>query len=100
MRVSEVIRRTVVAIVAIPAVFVVLDLVLTSLNARTDNPIVGYVREAAGLATPHAATTMFVDQQRWQTVAITLLLYLIVGIAATLVVQGLTSAFEEGDRPG
>lgn len=100
MRVSEVIRRTVVAIVAIPALFVVLDLLLRSANARPGNPIVGYVREAADLATPSAAATMFVDQQRWQTVAITLLMYLIVGIAATLVVHGLASAFEQPDRRG
>lgn len=98
MRVSEVIRQTVVAIVTIPAVFVVVDLVFRVLDAREDNAIVAYVRAAADQATPRAAATMFVDQQHWQTVAVTLVIYLIVGIGLSLVVQGLASAFTQRDR--
>lgn len=98
MRVSEVIERTAATIVAVPATFILLDVLFRLLGAREDNVIVDYVREAADLAIPRAAATMFPDQGPWQTAAIALVLYVIVGVALAYAIRGITSAFEAQDR--
>ncbi|MBW3561019.1 MAG: hypothetical protein KY437_00820 [Actinobacteria bacterium] len=98
MKVSEVIEHTAATIVAIPAVSILLDVLFRLLGAREDNVIVDYVREAADLAIPRAAATMFTDQAHWQTATIALVIYLIVGIALVYAIRGLTSAFEAQDR--
>lgn len=98
MKVSEVVEQTVAVIVAVPAVFILLDLLFRLLDAREDNPIVDYVREAADLAIPTVAATMFTDQSHWQTVAITLIIYLIVGIGLIYAIRGITAAFEADRR--
>jgi hypothetical protein len=83
VKVVDVLKRTALTIVAIPALFVVLDTLLRALNAQQRNPIVRTVREAADTAVPDAVTTIFARQTYWQTALLTLLFY---GVLALVIV--------------
>ncbi len=99
MRVLDILQRVVLAVaVALPVLFVVTDSALRAFNARPENEIVAFVRRGAETVVPEPFTTMFEDQQVWQTLLLALIAYALLAILIVAVFEGLGSAIESLQR--
>lgn len=82
MKVVDIVQRVVLYALIVPVVVILIDAVLTFFDSQEDNALVAFFADAAEALTPEVLTTMFVEQQYWQTAALALLFY---GVVAALV---------------
>lgn len=73
-------QRLILGLLGVPIVIVVVHYILDLADAVETNPIVAFFEEAAAVLTPEPLTNMFANQQLWQTTAVTLVMYLVIGI--------------------
>lgn len=82
MKVVDFVQRVVLFALIVPVVVILIDAALTFFNSQEDNAVVAFFADTAEAFTPEVLTTMFVDQQYWQTAALAILFY---GVVAALV---------------
>ncbi|CAN5163544.1 hypothetical protein BH23ACT9_BH23ACT9_35490 [soil metagenome] len=96
--VTETQRIVLILLVAIPSLFIILNGALQIMDARTDNPVVEFIAQAADRATYDPLTTVFDEQGELVTVALALLPHLVAFIAIMLTFRFITAAVQRADR--
>lgn len=85
MKVVDFVQRVVLYALIVPVLVILIDATLTFFDSQEDNAVVAFFADAAEAFTPEVLTTMFVDQQYWQTAALAVLFYGLVALLVALV---------------
>lgn len=96
--VTETQRIVLILLVAVPALFIVLNGVLIAMEARPDNAVVEFIAQAADRATYDPLTDVFDEQGPERTVALALLPHFVSFIAIMLTFRFISAAVARADR--
>lgn len=92
MKLVNTIQNLLVALLTIPAAFILLDALLTSFEAPEGNPVVDVIRTGAELFLFDALRTMFVDQGLALTTVLGVVAYALLAVLVLLLFWGIRTA--------